>query len=177
VSSKPEAYVELLRQIEAAQEQDVIEQALTAARERLSMDASYITTMDEHGQRIDAVVGAIEGVPIVPDAVVPLDQTYCMRMLSGEIPNLIPDTRSEPAVRDLEASQRIRAYVGVPVTLSDGRVHGTLCCVSERPCTRLGGDELHFMRVLADMVAARVEHPQGDLTRSTERLRERPQAG
>ena len=103
---------------------------------------------------------------------IPVEQTYCLRMLNGEVPNLIPDTRAEPAVRDLEATARVGAYLGVPVKLSDGRVHGTLCGVSEQPRSELGSEQLRFMHVLADIVAARVERAQGDLARLTARLGE-----
>ena len=51
-------------------------------------------------------------------------------MLHGEVSRVIPDTRAEPVVQDLAATREIGAYIGIPVTLSDGRVHGTLCCAS-----------------------------------------------
>jgi GAF domain-containing protein len=137
------------------------------------MDAAYITTIDSQQQRIDAVVGELGALGLVPGSAFPLEQTYCMRMLSGEIPNFVPDTRAESAVRDLAATREIGAYIGVPVTLSDGRVHGTLCCASHQPRAELGDKELRFMQVLATIVAARVEQAQGDLARSTERLRAR----
>ena len=103
----------------------------------------------------------------------PVEQTYCMRMLNGEIPNIVPDTRAEPAIRDLDATREFHAYVGVPVKLSDGRVHGTLCCVSREPRTGLGPEELRFMQTLAGIVATRVERARGDLARLTERFRRR----
>ena len=62
----PDDYAEMLRRIEAAHEQDVVEQALTAARDRLCMDAAYITTMDPRQQTIDALLAppiAFEDVP------------------------------------------------------------------------------------------------------------------
>ena len=99
-----------------------------------------------------------------------VEQTYCMRMLSGEIPNIVPDTRAEPSISDLDSTREFHAYVGVPVTLSDGRVHGTLCCVSREPRTGLGPEDLRFMRTLAGIIATRVERVRGDLARLTERF-------
>ena len=101
----------------------------------------------------------------------PVEQTFCMRMLNGEIPNIVPDTRAEPAIRDLDATREFRAYIGVPVRLSDGRVHGTLCCVSREPKFDIGPEDLRFMQVLAGIIAARVEQAQGDMARLTERFR------
>jgi GAF domain-containing protein len=163
--------LDALRKIEAAQESDVVEQALSAARERLMMDAAYITSIDPEYETIHAVVGPVWVVDRLEGAVVPLEQSYCMRMLSGEIPNVVPDTRAEPALRELPVTRECGAYIGVPVRLSDGRVHGTFCCVSTEPKIGIGVEELHFMQVLADIVAARVEEAQGDLGRLTERLK------
>lgn len=151
----------------------MVEQALTAARERLQMDAAYVTTIDSREQTIEAIVGET-AAPVTAGVTVPLQETYCVRMLNGEIPNVVPDTRAEPALRSLTATRYIGAYVGVPVRLSDGHVHGSLCCVSNEACAGLGEEELRFMRVLADIVAARVEQAQGDLARLTERLKSRP---
>ena len=77
----------------------------------------------------------------------------------------MPDTRAEPVVRDLIATRTIGAYVGVPVTLADGRVHGTLCCASSQPQDGLGDEELRFMRVLAGIIASRVDQAEGDVAR------------
>jgi GAF domain-containing protein len=165
-------YVEALRQIEAAEETYAVEQALTAARERLSMDAAYVSTVDSERQTIDAVVGDVGALGLEPGFSLPIEETYCGRMLGGQLPNVVPDTSLEPAIRDLPVTGEIGSYIGVPVTLSDGRVHGTLCCASHDPHAELGGKELGFMKVLADIVAIRVEHAQGDLSGREERLRE-----
>jgi len=164
-------YVELLQKLEAAQESDVIEQALAAARERLGMDAAYVTTIDPQEQTIHAVAGDRDVVAKYQDSVLPIEQTFCMRMLKGDIPNVVPDTHAQPALRDLAATREFGAYVGVPVTLSDGGVHGTLCCVSRETKSGMGADELQFMQVLAGIVAARVDQVRGDLARLTKQFR------
>jgi GAF domain-containing protein len=164
-------YAELIEKLEAAQETDVVEQALAAAQQHLGMDASYITTVDARNQSIHAIVGHPDVAARYTGTVFPLEQTYCMRMLNGEIPNIVPDTRDEPAISDLDVTREFHAYVGVPVKLSDGRVHGTLCCVSREPRTGLGSEELRFMQTLAGIVAARVEQSRSDLVRLTERFR------
>ncbi|HSC03726.1 MAG TPA: GAF domain-containing protein [Solirubrobacteraceae bacterium] len=163
-------YAELIEKLEAAQETDVVEQALAAAQQHLGMDASYITTIDGRHQTVHAIVGDADVAARYTGTVFPLEQTFCMRMLNGEVPNIVPDTRAEPVISDLEITRELHAYVGVPVRLSDGRVHGTLCCVSRQPRHGLGSEELRFMQTLADIVAARVERARGDLARLTERL-------
>jgi GAF domain-containing protein len=164
-------YLDALERIQAAQESDVVQRALTAARERLGMDAAYVTTIDPEHQTIDALDGDMEVLAEVQGQPIPLEETYCVRMLKGEIPNVIPDTRAEPALRDLRATRDIGAYVGFPVTLPNGRVHGTLCCVSKQARTGIGDEEAHFMQVLAGIVAARLDQVEGDMTRLTARFR------
>jgi GAF domain-containing protein len=173
---EPAEYSELIEKLEAAQESDVVEQALTAAQQHLNMDASYVTTIDARHQTIHAMVGDEDVVARYQGTVFPVEQTYCMRMLSGEIPNIVPDTRLEPAISDLAVTREVHAYVGVPVTLADGRVHGTLCCVSREPRPALGPEELRFMHILAGIVAARVDQVRGDLARLTERFGQAPSA-
>jgi GAF domain-containing protein len=228
-------YEQLLTRLEVARETEVLEQALAAAQERLGMDASYLTTIDSRNQTIHAMVGdadivnryqgtvfaleqtycmrmlsgqipnavpdteaeaaisdldasrefhAYVGVPVrlsamsgrtnsdvlVLGAVIPVDQTYCARMLKGEIPNIVPDVSAEPGLRNVTAIRNIGAYIGVPVELSDGRVHGSLCCASNEPRPELGEPELRFMQVLAAIVAARLERAQGSMVRLAKRF-------
>ena len=168
---EPSEYDELIEKLEAARESEVVEQALAAVQEHLRMDASYITTIDDHNQAVHAIVGEADIAARYQGTVFPVEQTYCLRMLNGEIPNLVPDTRLEPAISELDFTREFHAYVGVPVTLSDGSVHGTLCCVSREPRAGLGAGDLRFMQVLAGIVATRVERARGDLSRLTERFR------
>ncbi len=171
VDSIPPEYVDALRLIEAAKEDYAVQQALTAAREQLSMDAAYLTSIGSGQQVFDAVVGDIGALGLAPGFAVAVEETYCMRMLNGEIPNVVPDTRREPALRGLWATSIVGSYIGVPVKLSDGRVHGSLCCASSECRAELGSKELKFMQVLAGIVATRVEQAKGEMAGKAERLR------
>ena len=148
---------DVLEQIAAAREADTIRMALEAARERLAMDAAYLNHLDERRQLIEEVAGETAKLGFDRGAELPLDDTYCSLMLAGKIPNLVQDTRSVPEIQDIPATKTVGAYVGVPVTLSDGTVHGTLCCASGESRQDLGDAELAFLKVLAGMVAARIE--------------------
>lgn len=161
----PDRDRETLERIAAARDADTIDRALTAARERLQMDAAYVSHIDSKRQRIDELSGDGSALGLSCGAEAPLEETYCARMLRGELPSVVPDTGTEPAVRGLQATERVGAYVGVAITLSDGSVHGTLCCVSSEPREQLGEEELTFMRVLAGMVADRIDRSHQELRR------------
>jgi GAF domain-containing protein len=165
VAGKPDR--ETLDRIAAAAQKDVIDQALTAARERLNMDAVYLTTVTSEVQQIDAMSGDSGALGLGVGDAIPIEDTYCNRMLAGVIPQLVTDTKTEPRIADLALTKRIGAYVGVPITLRDGRIHGTLCASCSQPRTELGDEELRFMHVLADIVAERIDEsklpPRGGL--------------
>jgi len=166
-------HLEALQKLKAAEESRVVEQALAAAQQHLRMDAAYLTTIDSRQQTVEAIVGDPGPFARFQGIAFPIEQTLCARMLSGEIPNAIPDTRAEPLTNDLDVTNEFHAYIGVPVKLSDGRVHGSFCCVSSQVRPDLGADEVRFMQVLADIVAARLEQVHGNIARLTERFRAR----
>jgi len=153
--------LETLERIATLQDDDTIERALAAARQRLGMDAAYVTAIDSGTRRVTNLSGDLEALGMTPGKEVPIEKTYCGRMLTGEIPNIVPDTSAEPAVQGLPATARVKAYVGVPIKLADGSVHGSLCCGSTAPRTELGAQELKFMHVLAGMIATRIEQARG----------------
>ena len=165
-------YAAAVRQIKDARESDVVEKALNAARERLGMDAAYIATVDSREQTIEVMVGETNAAALVEGAVIPVDQTYCARMLTGEIPNIVPDVSAEPGLRNVTVIRNIGSYIGVPVKLSDGRVHGSLCCASNGPRPDLGEPELRFMEVLAGIVATRLDRAHGSMIRLAKRFAE-----
>lgn len=158
----------------AAKERDLIARALDAARQRLHMDAAYVSTITPDLQRVDAVTGDTSPFGIGEGTTAPLAETYCSRMLSGELPNLVPDTALEPSVQGLAATAVVGAYAGVPIRLADGRLHGTLCCVSGATQPGLGADELRFMQVLAGIIATELDHTEKSRAESAARLLDRP---
>ena len=69
-----------LNRIAAAQEADTIDRALAAARERLHMDAAYVSHIDSRRQKIDHVSsGGTTPIGFTPGTEVPLEDTYCRR--------------------------------------------------------------------------------------------------
>ena len=86
--------------------------------------------------------------------VVPIEDTYCDRMLRGRIDNIVRDAAGEP---ELEGVAGPTAYVGVPLEFHDGAVFGTLCAASGRAHPELAERDVRFMRVLARVLAAELE--------------------
>lgn len=160
----------------AARERDVIERALEAARERLCMDAAYVSTITAEVQRVDQVAGDSSAMGFTRGTTLPLRETYCSRMLAGTLSNLVPDTAAEPGLAGLAVTARVGAYVGVAIRLGDGRLHGTLCAASAEPRPEFGPEELHFMEVLAGILAAEIDRTEGSRAGAAERLLHRSPA-
>ncbi len=93
---------------------------------------------------------------------VPLEDTYCRRVVGGTLPRVVPDAREDGRVSGLEvtAEAGIGSYVSVPLRLSDGRVYGTLCGLSHSPNPSLQERDASFMGVLARLVADQIEREE-----------------
>lgn len=127
--------------------------AVVAAREYFGMDVAMLIAFHGNGTREVRHVAARDpyACPLEAGAVLPLEEGYCMALVTGDIPGVIPDTLAEPGVSDLPATRalRIGAYLGAPVYLPGGDLYGTLCCFSFQADPRLGEREHELLEALA----------------------------
>lgn len=130
---------------------------LQDAREHLCVDIAYFTKFTEGAQHIDYVAGDSEGFTFGEGSKIPIDETYCRRVIEGTAPTLVPNAPREPRMDDLTVAETIGSYLGVPVQLSDGRIYGTLCCASQDPNESLGQAAEELIRILAAGLATLVE--------------------
>ncbi|MET0817749.1 MAG: HD domain-containing phosphohydrolase, partial [Solirubrobacteraceae bacterium] len=135
-----------------------IDNALAAARELLGMELAYLTEVEGREFRFAALAGDAEpfGGP-VPELRIPRADTLCELMLGGAIDHLVGDVAATPAARAATASPGVGAYIGVPVTLGDGTVYGSLCCVSREASPDLADRDVRMLEVLARIIADQVE--------------------
>ncbi len=148
-----------------------IDHAIEIAREILGMDFGYVSEFVGGEQILRATSGDGESFEMTEGDGYPLDGTYCQRMVTGQIPKLIPDTSENDKVRELALTRlsAIGSYVGVPIYLSEGRLFGTFCTISHNPAHQLGERHLRVMEVLSHIVATGIE--QQRLEKEVERLR------
>ncbi len=114
---------------------DAINRTTAMARESLGMDVAFVSQFAGDQMEFRGLEGEAESFGLREGVEVPLEGTYCKLLVDGDIPNVIPDTRNDGRVSDLEITRRagVGSYVGLPVRFSDGRVYGTLCCMSHCP--------------------------------------------
>jgi hypothetical protein len=149
---------DLLRLRDVAQS-PTVDRAVQAVRQFLGMDVAYVSRIDGTHQHFQTIDGDGESFGIAEGEAMPFDQTFCKRILSGRLPNLIPDVKEEPRAVSLEVAQKanVGSYVAMPLRFSDGSLHGTLCAASHSANPSLGYRELQFLHVFARMVADLLE--------------------
>ena len=120
---------------------------LSEVRRALGMDVAFVSEFAADQLVFRKLEGDAESFGWREGQSFPLDESYCKRVLDGRIPDAVPDAKREDATRDLRVTTEagIRSYCAVPLVLSDGRLYGTLCCVSHEPDPRLRESDLGIM--------------------------------
>jgi EAL domain-containing protein (putative c-di-GMP-specific phosphodiesterase class I) len=96
--------------------------------------------------------------------------TLCQAILDRKIPQVIPDLTVFPEAMKLPAAKmpRLRSYVSVPVTLSDGSLYGTFCAAGLTTDRDLTKRDKALMDVLASAAAVIIEPEVRSQERRTE---------
>ena len=154
--------LESLADLASGRASDPVERTLALAREELGMDVAFVSRFDEERMEFRALQGDAESFGWQEGGSVPLEGTFCKRVVNGTLPNVVPDANSDGRVSGLEVTREadIGSYVGLPLRFSDGRVYGTLCCLSHSPDPQLQERDAQFMEVLARMVADQIEREE-----------------
>lgn len=138
---------------------DVITEAIRTMRTHLGMEIGYLSEFVG-----DELVFRAVDAPGLEHLAVPGDtrsrsETYCNHILSGDLPQLMPDTLAFPiaAALPITTAMPIRAHVSVPIERSDGSVYGMFCCLSPKPNATLNDRDLQLMRSFARLAQAEVQ--------------------
>ncbi|MDQ6834896.1 MAG: GAF domain-containing protein, partial [Actinomycetota bacterium] len=136
-----------------------VERAVRSVREFLGMEVAFIGHIIRDSEILETVRGDASSFGLHEGDRLPLADTYCQRVLSGRLPNLIADVRADDRARSLALTQTadLGAFVSMPLRLSDGALYGMLCAASHHAQPGLGYRELQFLNVFARMVADLLE--------------------
>ena len=123
------------------------------------MDVAFVSKFDADQLVFRKLEGDAESFGWREGQSFPLDESYCKRVLDGRIPRVVPDARREEATRDLRVTSEadMGSYCAVALVLSDGRLYGTLCCVSHEPDPWLRERDLRLMERTARFLIADLE--------------------
>ena len=136
-----------------------IEDMLRDVREALRMDVAFVSQFSEDQLVFRALEGDAESFGWREGESFPVDESYCKRVLDGRIPNVVPDAKGEDATKDLRVTTEadMGCYCAVALLLSDGRLYGTLCCVSHEADPGLRERDLGQMKRTARWLVEQLE--------------------
>jgi HD-GYP domain-containing protein (c-di-GMP phosphodiesterase class II) len=136
-----------------------IERALQAVKDFLGMDIAYASELIGEHMHIRRIEGDDTPSGVDPLYVMPFEQTYCKRILDGDLPNLMADVRGNEIAAALPITQAedIGAFCSVPLRFSDGRLYGTLCAESHQIRNEFSTRDLEFMHVFARIISDQLE--------------------
>lgn len=140
---------------------DLVRILLSVLRQRLGLDAAWLSSFTEGTQVIEVLDGDTDSMGLAPGQRSPLSETYCVRVIDGRLPAIIPDTSANPttAVLPITHEYGLGAYVGVPVLSAVGTANGMVCVVSHEAKPYLSDDDLKLVRQVAELVGTLIESP------------------
>jgi EAL domain-containing protein (putative c-di-GMP-specific phosphodiesterase class I) len=138
-------------------EQQIAELLLTA-KKSLRLSVAFLSRLDGTTQHLEVVESSVpflfqEGYQQKQDV------TLCQAILDKKLPAVIPNLAEHPEAMKLPAARmpRLRSYVSVPVTLSDGSLYGTFCAAGLTSDKDLTKRDRSLMDVLASAASVIIE--------------------
>nr|WP_166534252.1 GAF domain-containing protein [Blastococcus xanthinilyticus] len=150
---------------------------LDTARGRLGMDIAWVSLFSGDQQLIASATGDLDAMNVREGMSTPLESSFCVRVLSGQLPPVVTGAGRDPRTRDLPVTSDlgIGSYVGAPLLDADSRPLGMLCCLSREPGVQLDHESVRTVELLADLISDHVRQGRaaalGDLPRRRDRLR------
>ena len=133
---------------------DAVHQLLAVVRTQLGMQVAWVSEFVADDQVLRFVSAEPGATAPAEGSRLPLNGSYCSRVLDGRFPALIPDARSVPeaALLDVTEELHIGSYVGVPLLGPSGMTVGMLCAVHSLPTPRLNERDLAALTLLAKLL-------------------------
>lgn len=133
---------------------------------RLGFDLWMVTRTE--GEEWIVLQTEDSGYGVEAGAVFRWADSFCSRMIDGLGPRIAPRSDSVPAYRDAPIGKQVKigAYVGVPLTLGNGGLFGTLCAIDPAPQPDGITTELPLIELLASMLSALL-HAEFEATEAT----------
>jgi GAF domain-containing protein len=130
-------------------------------RDLLDTDVAVLTEIRDGCEIARRVDGQWPGWGNLQDTSLALENTFCQRMLDGRIGNYVRDAKSDVRVSDLAMARHlgVRAWIGVPIQLSDMRLY-VLCCLASESRPNIGEREVRLLAGLAESVRAELQPGQ-----------------
>lgn len=135
-----------------------VQRILDRVREHLGMDIAFLSGLTTSAEVVLATSAETGPMQMAVGDARDLDETYCVRVLAGLLPAVLPDARRHPVSRELPVTAElgIGSYVGAPLRGPDGRPVGMLCCVGRGANPLLDEDAARVVGLAAALVEDRM---------------------
>jgi EAL domain-containing protein (putative c-di-GMP-specific phosphodiesterase class I) len=134
-----------------------VAELLRIAKKSLGLSLTFLSRLDGEVQHLEVVESSI---PLFHDGQSqPQATSLCQAILDGKLPKVIPNVAKLSEAKRLPAARfpRIRSFVSVPVSLSDGTLYGTFCAAGFTADNQLTKRDQALMEVLASAAATVIE--------------------
>lgn len=134
-----------------------VAELLRTAKRSLGLSLTFLTRLDGEVQHLEIVESTL---PFFRDGQSqPQSTSLCQAILDGKLPSVIPNVAKLPEAMRTRAAKfpRIRSFVSVPVSLSDGTLYGTFCAAGFTADNQLTKRDHALMEVLASAAATLIE--------------------
>jgi EAL domain-containing protein (putative c-di-GMP-specific phosphodiesterase class I) len=150
---------------------DIVQRVLQSVRQHLGMEVAYVSEFVGNTSIFRTVDAPGLEAMIKPGDSRSVDDVYCLHILAGTLPELMPDTADFPlaAAMPITRAVPIGAHVSVPLRLSDGQVYGMFCCLSPSSNKTLNQRDLQVMRSFAAIAAGQIDKDRSATRDSTKR--------
>lgn len=140
---------------------DLVRTLLGVLRQRLGLDTAWLSVFHDGMQVIEVLDGNAAALGVSPGQRSQLSESYCVRVIDGRLPAVIPDTSANPITAALPVTSQtgLGAYVGVPVSGDTGAKVGMVCVVSEEPKPYLTDEDLRVVQQVADLIGTLIGTP------------------
>jgi diguanylate cyclase (GGDEF)-like protein/PAS domain S-box-containing protein len=145
----PEIPVELVRTL------------LGLLRTRFGLDTAWLSSFRDGMQTMEVLDGDTDAVNLSVGDRASLSDSYCVRVIDGRLPAIIPDTAANQttAAMPVTGEWNLGAYVGVPVLSPAGTTIGMVCAVSREAKPYLADIDLRIVKQVAELIGTLIESP------------------
>lgn len=143
--------------------------AVSDLHRRFGLDLWMVTHVEGDRQVVVASAGPWDRLAS-PGVAFSWAQSFCLRMVTGDGPVAEPDVHRAPGYAPIAVGSlaRVRAYVGVPLLSSEGRLFGSLCAFAEAPQPPTMSTMLEPVQLLGRMLSTLIAGEQFATDRSQE---------
>ncbi|MES3006763.1 MAG: sensor domain-containing diguanylate cyclase [Pseudomonadota bacterium] len=137
--------------------ESAVQTVLHALHERLGFDLWMVTRTEDEDWIV--LVAEDHGYSVEAGRVFRWSDSFCSRMVAGKGPQIAPDANCIEAYVEAPIARQvpIGAYIGMPLTRTDGSLFGTMCAIDPSPQPASITAELPLLQTLSRLLMTILE--------------------